>query len=279
MEYVTLQNGVAMPMLGYGTIGQTGEQITDNVAFALTHGYELIDTANRYGNEVEVGRGLKKSGLKRENCFLETKLGPTLYENETAIDGALQRLGVDYIDLMILHHPVNNYLHAYGMLEKACKAGKLRAIGLSNFPVEKLQEVLGNCEIPPMVMQVEAHPYYPAEGVRSFCEEHRIQLQCWYPLGHGSRQLLQDPVILEIAQVHGKSPAQVVLRWHIQMGFCPVPGSKSHAHIQENGEIFDFALTPEDMVRIAGINRHTPFYQVTPESLQRLATTKCNFEE
>ena len=279
MEYVTLQNGVAMPMLGYGTIGQTGEQITDNVAFALTHGYELIDTANRYGNEVEVGRGLRKSGLKRENYFLETKLGPTLYENETAIDGALQRLGVDYIDLMILHHPVNNYLHAYGMLEKACKAGKLRAIGLSNFPVEKLQEVLGNCEIPPMVMQVEAHPYYPAEGVRSFCEEHRIQLQCWYPLGHGSRQLLQDPVILEIAQVHGKSPAQVVLRWHIQMGFCPVPGSKSHAHIQENGEIFDFALTPEDMVRIAGINRHTPFYQVTPESLQRLATTKCNFEE
>ncbi len=279
MEYVTLQNGVAMPMLGYGTIGQTGEQITDNVAFALTHGYELIDTANRYGNEVEVGRGLRKSGLKRENYFLETKLGPTLYENETAIDGALQRLGVDYIDLMILHHPVNNYLHAYGMLEKACKAGKLRAIGLSNFPVEKLQEVLGNCEIPPMVMQVEAHPYYPAEGVRSFCEEHRIQLQCWYPLGHGSSQLLQDPVILEIAQVHGKSPAQVVLRWHIQMGFCPVPGSKSHAHIQENGEIFDFALTPEDMVRIAGINRHTPFYQVTPESLQRLATTKCNFEE
>lgn len=279
MEYVTLQNGVAMPMLGYGTIGQTGEQITDNVAFALTHGYELIDTANRYGNEVEVGRGLRKSGLKRENYFLETKLGPTLYENETAIDGALQRLGVDYIDLMILHHPVNNYLHAYGMLERACKAGKLRAIGLSNFPVEKLQEVLGNCEIPPMVMQVEAHPYYPAEGVRSFCEEHRIQLQCWYPLGHGSSQLLQDPVILEIAQVHGKSPAQVVLRWHIQMGFCPVPGSKSHAHIQENGEIFDFALTPEDMVRIAGINRHTPFYQVTPESLQRLATTKCNFEE
>ena len=165
------------------------------------------------------------------------------------------------------------------MLERACKAGKLRAIGLSNFPVEKLQEVLGNCEIPPMVMQVEAHPYYPAEGVRSFCEEHRIQLQCWYPLGHGSRQLLQDPVILKIAQVHGKSPAQVVLRWHIQMGFCPVPGSKSHAHIQENGEIFDFVLTPEDMVRIAGINRHTPFYQVTPESLQRLATTKCNFEE
>lgn len=279
MEYATLQNGLKMPMLGYGTIGQAGEQIADNVAFALRHGYELIDTANRYGNEVEVGRGLKKSGLRREEIFLETKLGPTLYENEAAIDGTLKRLGVDTIDLMILHHPVNNYLYAYGMLEKAYKAGKLRAIGVSNFPVEKLQEVLDHCEIPPMVMQVEGHPYYPAEAVKPFCDEHRIQLQCWYPLGHGSSQLLQNPVIGGIAQAHGKSAAQVVLRWHIQMGFCPVPGSKSPAHMQENGEIFGFALTPEEMERMAGINRHTPFYQVTPESLQRLATTKCNFEE
>ena len=279
MEYATLQNGLKMPMLGYGTIGQAGEQIADNVAYALNHGYELIDTANRYGNEVEVGRGLKKSGRRREEIFLETKLGPTLYENEAAIDGTLKRLGVDTIDLMILHHPVNNYLYAYGMLERAYKAGKLRAIGLSNFPVEKLQEVLDHCEVPPMVMQVEGHPYYPAEAVKPFCDEHRIQLQCWYPLGHGSSQLLQDPVITDIAQAHGKSAAQVVLRWHIQMGFCPVPGSKSPAHIQENGEIFDFALTPEEMERMAGINRHTPFYQVTPESLQRLAATKCNFEE
>lgn len=279
MEYITLQNNVKMPMLGYGTIAQAGEQITDNVAFALNHGYELIDTANRYGNEVEVGRGLKKSGRRREEIFLETKLGPTLYENETAIDGTLKRLGVDTIDLMILHHSVNNYLYAYGMLERAYKAGKLRAIGVSNFPVEKLREVLDHCEIPPMVMQVEGHPYYPAEAVKPFCDEHRIQLQCWYPLGHGSSQLLQDPVIGDIAQAHGKSAAQVVLRWHIQMGFCPVPGSKSPAHIQENGEIFDFALTPEEMERIAGVNRHTPFYKVTPESLQRLAVTKCNFEE
>lgn len=279
MEYITLQNNVKMPMLGYGTIGQAGEQITDNVAFALHHGYELIDTANRYGNEVEVGQGLKKSGLKRKDYFLETKLGPTLYENETAIDGTLQRLDVDTIDLMILHHPVNNYLHAYGMLEKAYKAGKLRAIGVSNFPVEKLREVLDHCEIPPMVMQVEGHPYYPAEAVKAFCDAHHIVLQCWYPLGHGSSELLQDPVIGKIAQAHGKSPAQVVLRWHIQMGFCPVPGSKSPAHIQENGEIFDFSLSQEDMGRMAALNRHTPFYKVTPESLQRLATTKCNFEE
>lgn len=224
MEYATLQNGLKMPMLGYGTIGQAGEQIADNVAFALRHGYELIDTANRYGNEVEVGRGLKKSGRRREEIFLETKLGPTLYENEAAIDGTLQRLGVDTIDLMILHHPVNNYLYAYGMLERAYKAGKLRAIGLSNFPVEKLQEVLDHCEVPPMVMQVEGHPYYPAEAVKHFCDEHRIQLQCWYPLGHGSSELLQDPVIGDIAQAHGKSAAQVVLRLAHSDGILPGAG-------------------------------------------------------
>lgn len=271
MEYVTLQNGVAMPMLGYGTIGQTGEQITDNVAFALTHGYELIDTANRYGNEVEVGRGLRKSGLKRENYFLETKLSPTLYENETAIDGALQRLGVDYIDLMILHHPVNNYLHAYGMLERACKAGKLRAIGLSNFPVEKLQEVLGNCEIPPMVMQVEAHPSYPAEGVRSFCEEHRIQLQCWYPLGHGDKALLEEPLFAELAKKYGKTNAQVILRWHIQAGNIVIPGSKNPAHIKDNFDLFDFSLTEEEMAKITALDKDTRYYTSTPEMLRRYA--------
>lgn len=279
METITLQNGVQMPRLGFGTIGQTGEQVTRNVAFALHHGYNLIDTANRYGNEAEVGEGLKGSGFKREDIFLETKLGPTLYENDAAIDGTLLRLGVDYIDLMLLHHPVNNYLSAYEMLEKAYQAGKLRVIGVSNFPVEKLRELLSQCHIPPMVMQVEAHPYYPAEAVKDFCDQQHIVLQSWYPLGHGSRELLEDPVVTEIARRHKKSSAQVVLRWHLQAGFCPVPGSKSPEHIRENGEIFDFSLSDDDMTRLADINRHKPFYQVTPESLQRLATTKCNFEE
>ncbi|HIS46340.1 MAG TPA: aldo/keto reductase [Candidatus Scybalocola faecigallinarum] len=278
-SYITLSNGVKMPMLGYGTIGQSGNEITENVAFALNHGYKLIDTANRYGNEVEVGEGLKASGLKREDYFLETKLGPTLYENDGAIDGTLKRLNVDYIDLMILHHPVNNYIYAYKMLEKAYKEGKLRAIGLSNFPVDKIEDVLKNCEIPPMVMQVEGHPYYPAEAAKAFCDAHQIVLQCWFPLGHGSQELLCDPVVVQLAEKYSKTPAQIVLRWHIQMGFCPVPGSKSKDHIRENGEIFDFALTDDDMAAMAGINRHTPFYKVTPESLHRMAVTKCNFEE
>lgn len=275
---ITLNNGVKFPQLGFGTIRQAGEQITENVAFALNNGYVLIDTANRYDNEVEVGLGLTRSGLSRDAYFLETKLGPTLYENDGAIEGTLKRLGVDYIDLMLLHHPVNNYSYAYKMLEKAYKDGKLRAIGLSNFPVEKIAEVLEMCEIRPAVMQVECHPYYPAEKVKDFCDEQGIVLQCWYPLGHGSQELLNDATLSEIARQHDKSITQIVLRWHIQMGFCPVPGSKSKEHIRENAEIFDFTLNDEDMERVARINRHTPFYQVTAESLQRLATTKCIFE-
>lgn len=279
MSELILNNGIAMPQLGFGTIQQFGEQITDNVAFALNNGYKLIDTANRYGNEVEVGLGLKKSGLAREEYFLETKLGPTLYENDEAINRTLKRLDVDYIDLMILHHPVNNYIYAYKMLEKAYKAGKLRAIGISNFPVEKIQDILDNCEIVPAVMQVEAHPYYPAELVKGFCEEKGIKLQAWYPLGHGNADLINDPVFVQLAKKYGKSIVQVILRWHIQMGFGLVPGSKSFAHIKENAEIFDFELSQEEMNLIATLNKHEPFYKVTPESLQRLAITKCNFEE
>lgn len=279
MSEIILNNGISMPQLGYGTIQQFGEQITDNVAFALNNGYKLIDTANRYDNETEVGIGLKKSGLKREEYFLETKLGPTLYENDNAIDDTLKRLDIDYIDLMLLHHPVNNYLYAYKMLEKAYEEGKLRAIGISNFPTEKIQEILDNCQIIPAVMQVEAHPYYPAEKVKDFCAEKGIRLQAWYPLGHGNTDMINDPVFVNLAEKYDKSSVQVILRWHLQMGFGFVAGSKSFSHIKENAEIFDFELTGEEMALIATLNKHEPFYKVTPESLQRLATTKCNFEE
>lgn len=279
MEYILLNNGVKMPKLGFGTINQFGEQITENVSYALNNGYLLIDTANRYGNEVEVGEGIKKSGVKREEIFLETKLGPTLYENDQAIDDTLKRLDVEYIDLMVLHHPVNNYIYAYKMLEKAYKEGKLKAIGLSNFPVEKIQEILDSCEVVPAVMQVECHPYYPAEAVKPFLDEHQIALQSWYPLGHGNTGMLNDPVFVQLANKYHKSTVQVILRWHTQMGFGLVPGSTSLKHIKENAEIFDFTLTKEEMKMIEGVNKHQPFYIVTNESLARLAKTKCNFED
>ena len=279
MEYFTLNNGVRMPAMGFGTIGQSKEEITKRVAFALNHGYELIDTANRYGNETEVGEGLKRSGKNRSEYFIETKLGPTLYENDHAVDDTLARLGTDYIDIMILHHPVNNYIYAYKMLEKSYKEGKIRAIGLSNFPVEKIQEVLDRCEITPALMQAEGHPYYPCEKVKPFCDEHGIVLQTWFPLGHGSSEMLKEPLFASLGEKYAKSSAQIILRWHIQTGFCPVPGSRSYEHIESNADLFDFTLTEEEMHEIAKLNRHETFYHVTEESLARLAVTKCNFEK
>ncbi len=279
METFKLNNGVEIPKIGFGTMLQTGDLCVNNVAYALNNGYTLIDTANRYGNEVEVGEGLKKSGLPRESYLIETKLGPTLYANEGAVDGTLERLGVDYIDIMILHHPTKGYLNAYKMLEKGVKEGKIKTIGLSNFSVEQIQEILNVCEVRPSIMQVEAHPYYPAEHVFDFCKQEGIQLQAWYPLGHGNSGMLEENVIVRLAEKYGKSPAQIVLRWHTQYGFCPVPGSKTPSHIKDNADIFDFTLTEEDMAEIATINRHDPFFHQTPEGLHRLETTKCNFEE
>lgn len=279
MKYIILNNGVKIPQIGFGTLRQSGESLIDNVSFALSSGYELIDTANRYGNEVEVGEGIRRSGLRRDQVFLETKLGPTLYENDEAIDGTLKRLGVNYIDLMVLHHPVNNYVYAYKMLEKAYKEGKLKAIGLSNFSVKQIQEILDICEVKPALMQVECHPYYPANAVKTFCEEHGIALQSWFPLGSGNTDMLNEPLFVELANKYGKTTPQIILRWHIQMGFGVVPGSTSRLHIKENVEIFDFEITNEEMAKIALLNKHTPFYVTTEESLRQLATTKCNFED
>lgn len=250
MEYATLQNGLKMPMLGYGTIGQAGEQIADNVAFALHHGYELIDTANRYGNEVEVGRGLKKSGLRREEIFLETKLGPTLYENEAAIDGTLKRLGVDTIDLMILHHPVNNYLYAYGMLERAYKAGKLRAIGVSNFYPDRLIDLCQFVEVTPAVNQVETHVFQQQKAAHEYMEKYHVQHESWGPFAEGRKDFFTNPTLVEIGEKYGKSSAQVALRFLLQSDVVVIPKSTHKERMEQNINVFDFTLSSEDMEAI-----------------------------
>ena len=165
------------------------------------------------------------------------------------------------------------------MLEKAYKEGKLKAIGISNFPVDKIQEILDQCEIVPSLMQCECHPYYPAEHVQSFLKDKGIALQAWYPLGHGNIGLMNNEVITSLSHKYQKSSAQIVLRWHLQKGFGFVPGSKSYGHIKENAEIFDFELNDDEIKAIDALNTHEPIYKVTSESLHRLATTKCNFEE
>lgn len=268
-----LSNGKDIPAIGFGTIGQSGQQIEDHVAYAIENGYRLIDTANRYVNEKSVGRGIKKSKIARQDICIETKLAPTFYEKADAIDQTLERLGVDYVDIMLLHHPLNNYIAGYQLMEKAYHEGKIKALGLSNFSIEQIQDVLDICQVRPVIMQLECHPYYPAEKVREFCKEQGMTLQSWYPLGHGNQQLLNEELLKNLANRYHKTVGQIILRWHVQMGFGAVPGSKSKNHILENIDIFDFTLADDEMKQIASLNKHQPFYQVTEKSKHILVTT------
>lgn len=273
MKDIILNNGISMPIMGLGTFLLSSDEAESAVITALKNGYRLIDTANVYVNEKAVGRGIKKSGVLRQEIFLETKLWPVFYEDDHAIDKTLKRLDVDYIDLTILHQPAGNYLAGYQQLEKAYKEGKLKAIGISNFNIEEIQEILENCEILPALIQVEAHPYYPQEKLRAFLAKNKIALQAWYPLGgRDNKALLQEEVILQLAQKYQKSPAQIILRWHVQQDIIVIPGSKTPAHIQENIDIFDFALTKDEMLKIAAINKNEPFYHRDEETLKRFAS-------
>ncbi len=268
---IVLNNGVEIPMFGLGTFTLTPDEAENSVIVALQNGYELIDTANAYVNEKAVGRGIKKSNVSRDRVFLETKLWPVFYEDETAIDKTLERLGVDYVDLMILHQPAGNYISGYKLLEKAYKEKKVRAIGLSNFTIEMIEEILNSCEVVPALIQVECHPYYPQEELKEYLKKYNIALQSWYPLGHGDSGLLTNEVITEIAKKYHKTNAQVLLRWQIDMGNVVIPGSRSKEHILQNIDIFDFALDQDDLKNIASINKNTPYYNQTEESLNGFA--------
>ncbi len=277
-EKVILNNGVEMPSVGLGTFLMKPKEAEEAVYNALTSGHRLIDTANAYMNERAVGRGMKRSGLKREDIFLETKLWPTVYSKATAIDETLERLDTDYIDLLLLHQPTADYKAAYQMMEEAVKAGKVRAIGLSNFEGEPLQEILKICEIKPAVIQVEAHPYYPQNELKDILKEHDIKIQAWYPLGHGDRTLLEEPLWSELAEKYGKTNAQIILRWHVQSGNIIIPGSKNPEHIKDNADIFDFALTNEEMQKIDKLNKNKRYYIPNPELLASYATMELKPE-
>ena len=271
MEYATLNNGLKMPMAGIGTFLLTPDEAEPSVLAALEDGYRLIDTANAYVNEKAVGRAMKKSGLKREEIFLETKLWPSFYEDEDAVDKTLERLGTDYIDLLLLHQPAGNYVAGYRQMEKACKEGKVRAIGLSNFNQGQIEEILSLCEVKPAVLQTEVHPYFQERELKKFLERAGMVIQAWYPLGHGDKALLEEPLFAELAKKYGKTNAQIILRWHIQAGNIVIPGSKNPAHIKDNFDLFDFSLTEEEMAKIAALDKDTRYYTSTPEMLQRYA--------
>lgn len=269
MDYITLNNGVKMPMAGIGTFMLSPDEAENSCISALECGYRLIDTANAYVNEKAVGRAMKKSGLPREEIFLETKLWPSSYEQEDAVEKTLERLDTDYIDLLLIHQPAGNYAAGYRQMEKAYKEGKVKAIGLSNFTAEGIQEILDICEVKPAILQTEVHPYSQEKELKEFLAKENIVIQAWYPLGHGDAALIQEPVFTELAKKYGKTNAQIILRWHVQAGNVVIPGSKNPDHIKANLELFDLTLAEKEMAAIAELNKDKRYYTSTPELLQK----------
>lgn len=279
MEYLKLNNDVKMPVEGLGTFLMSPAEAEAASLAALEAGYEHIDTANAYMNEKAVGRAIAKSGVARDKIFVSTKLWPSVYEaGDAAIEGTLNRLGLDYVDMLILHQPVGNYLAAWKTMEKAYKEGKVRALGLSNFPQEKIAEVIDHAEIKPQLVTVERHPYFAQSDLREYLSQYGIVIEAWYPLGHGDKGLQEEPVFTKLAEKYGKAPAQVILRWHVQMGTSIIPGSKNPAHIADNADIFDFELTDEEMSEIAKLDGTKKYYEATEEALAGYLAIKPDFD-
>ena len=256
---VTLNSGYEMPIYGLGTYSLTGKTCVDSVTAALNSGVRLIDTAYMYHNEESVGEAVRNSGIPREEIFVITKLYPNQFSDpEAAIEEALEKLDVSYIDMMLLHHPGAGDVDAYLAMEKAVEEGKIRSIGLSNWYVEELETFLPQVNVTPALVQNEIHPYYQENDVIPYIQGLGIVVQGWYPLGGRgyTAELLGNEVISEIARAHGKSSAQVILRWNLQKGVVVIPGSSNPDHIRENTELFDFELTEEEMERIHGLDRN-----------------------
>ena len=270
MKFFKLNNGFEMPMAGIGVFTFTPKEAQIAIENALKDGVRLIDTANAYQNEKATGRAIKNSCIDRKEIFLVTKLWPSVYESETAVDDTLKRLDTDYIDLLFLHQPTDNWKSGYRNIEKAVKEGKVRSIGLSNFDVlsnELYVEAINFAEIKPQIVQVEAHPYFPQSELKKILAETSMGLMAWYPLGHGDKSLIEEQIFTDLAKKYGKTNAKIILRWHIQSGNVVIPGSRNPKHIKENFDIFDFELTSEEMAEIAKINKNVRYYNGTPEMI------------
>ncbi|MBR1721128.1 MAG: aldo/keto reductase [Treponema sp.] len=279
MQTIKLNNGITCPVIGLGTFMLSPEDAENSTREALKMGYRLIDTANAYVNERAVGRGIKESGVKRSEVFLSRNLWPSVYVNPNAVDETLERLGVDYVDLLYIHQPAGNWLAGYRQLEKALKEGKTRSIGISNFEGKYIQELETKWETAPQFIQVEAHPYFSQKDLRVTLDMYGIKLMSWYPLGHGDKSLIQEAVFVELGKKYGKTAAQVILRWHIQMGFVVIPGSKNVDHIRDNLNIMDFELTADEMAEIAKLDKGERYYHRTDEQLAQFAVWKPDFEK
>lgn len=258
-DYTILHNGVHMPWFGLGVYKvEEGQTAVDAVRMAIQHGYRSIDTASFYKNEESVGKGIRESGIPREELFITTKVWNTeqgYEETLSAFDQSLTKLGLDYIDLYLIHWPVKDtFKETWRALEKLYKDERVRAIGVSNFNINHLERLLEDAKVKPMVNQVEYHPLLSQEELHQYCKENGIQLEAWSPLMRG--QLLENPVLVDIANKYSKSTAQVVLRWDLQNGVVTIPKSTKETRIIENASIFDFQLTDDEMKRISNLNEN-----------------------
>lgn len=274
-----LNNGIAMPQFGLGTFTATNEACKEACLVALKNGYRHIDTAHAYRNESGVGAAVKESGIPREEIWITSKLWPSEYGEGTtmeAIDKMLARLNTPYIDLLYVHQPVGDFVGAWKDMEKAVEAGKVRALGISNFDDsdEVFHAIVDNMKIKPAVMQIECHPYAQRLNVREKVKPYEIAIECWFPLGHGNKELLSNPVIGKIAETHNKTIAQIILRWHIQEGFSVIPGATNPDYIKENISIFDFELSDEEMTIMRSLNKEKRFFNMTLEQKQGFVNMK-----
>lgn len=259
---VKLNNGIEMPIIGIGVFMLTPEQAENSVYNALKDGYRLIDTAHIYGNEEAVGKAIKRSGVPREEIFVTTKLWTADFANaEEEINNMLKRLDLDYIDLLLLHHPADHDKEVYKAMEKAVKEGKVKSIGLSNYYEKEFAEMIKIATITPAVVQNETHPYNQGKAEKAYFDKYGTVLESWYPLGGrdrygrgGKDTLFNDSTIQSLAKKYNKTPAQIILRWHLQDGNIAIPGSSNPAHIKENIEIFDFNLSNEDMKKMEALD-------------------------
>ena len=275
---VQLNNGILMPQFGLGTFLQPSDAVCEqSCRTALKAGYRHIDTAHAYNDEAGVGRAVKESGIPREEIWVTSKLWPNEYgEGKTAqaIDAMLERMQLDYIDLLYVHQPVGDFVGAWKDMEKAVAAGKVRALGIRNFDAndEVFNRIMEAATIKPAVLQMECHPYAQRLAVREKAKTHNIQVECWFPLGGAMSNgaLLKDPTIMEIAKAHGKTAAQVILRWHIQEGFSVIPGASNPDYIKENIDIFDFTLTDDEMAEMRGLNKERRFFNMSLSDVERM---------
>lgn len=274
---VQLNNGILMPQFGLGTFLQPSDEVCEQSCLtALRAGYRHIDTAHAYNDEEGVGRAVKRfmaeSGTPREQIWITSKLWPTEYGEGTtikAIDEMLGRLQLDYIDLLYVHQPVGDFVGAWRDMEKAVAMGKVRALGISNFDAsdEVFEKIMTESRVKPAVLQIECHPYAQRLAIREKVKPYGIHITCWFPLGGAMSNgaLLKDPTIMKIAEAHGKTPAQVILRWHMQEGFSAIPGASNPDYIKENIEIFDFELIDGEMELMRGLNKEKRFFNMTLE--------------